>query len=300
LFSASLLDSPDPLLRRLHLLLYRGITSFMDYENGARGQLDAAIEAYLELDRIVKAEGQRVRDALGEGYHSALLGLATACCVRYDVSRELLHGDLRPEVEPETLADLDLAVAAAERAAAGSEPVTRASALGVIGMCYAYRYEDDPRYQGRKTIDKAVSQLRKAVKLAEEAVRQTRGAPSAVYNVHGIRDRLAGALSIRDTLPDLDEAIALYVRNRDEAASRGLVKTAGEAASLAMAYMRRWLITREPADLARAREAHAAAFAVGEATHLPLAFDVAAQWGTMAWKEGWWAEAGALTSGQLG
>jgi hypothetical protein len=47
-FSSSLLDAPDPLRRRLFLLQYRGVTNFIGYQSGAHGQIDAAIEAYLE------------------------------------------------------------------------------------------------------------------------------------------------------------------------------------------------------------------------------------------------------------
>ena len=57
-FSASRLDSPDPLRRRLFLLAYQGLANSMDYENGALGQLDTAIEAFIELDRTVRAAGR--------------------------------------------------------------------------------------------------------------------------------------------------------------------------------------------------------------------------------------------------
>jgi len=134
-----------------------------------------------------------------------------------------------------------------------------------------FRYEDDQRHSGPETIDTAVTFLREAVQLAETTVRETRGAPAAVYNLRGIRDRLAGALAVRNTVPDVDAAIALYIRNRDEAASLGPGMTAGESASLATAYIRRWLLTREAADRERARAAYAEAFATGEAAHLPAA-----------------------------
>ena len=293
-FSSSLLDTPDPLRRRLFLLLYRGITNFMGYQGGAHGQLEAAIAAYLELDRIVQAGGSRAGAALGESYQSALVGLAGACYLRYSGRRELLQMGLRADMEREIRADLDRSIAASERAVRASDnPAARASALTALGSAYAFRYEDDKRYSGQATIDKAVSLLREAVQLAEATVSKTRGAPAAVYNLRGTRDRLAGALAVRNTPPDVDAAIALYLKNRDEAASYGLGKTAGEAMSLATAYMRRWMLTGEAVDRERAGEAYAEAYAIGAATHLPSAFDVAAQWGGLAWQEQRWAEVGA-------
>lgn len=293
-FSSALLDAPDPLRRRLFLLQYRGVTNFLEYQNGAHGQIDAAVEAYLELDRAVQAEGPRAAAVLEDSYQAALTGLALACYLRYDGRRELLQLDLRADMEREIRADLDRAIEASERAVGISRnPEGRATALASVGLGYRYRYEDDKRYSSRETIDTAVSRLGEAVRLAEATVRKTGGAPAAVYALHGIRDRLAGALAVRNTLTDVDAAIALYVKNRDAGASLGLGPTAGEANSLTTAYIRRWMLTRNTADLERAREAYAEAFAIGAAMHLPSAFDIAGQWGGLAWQEQWWAEAGA-------
>jgi CHAT domain-containing protein len=292
-FSSRLLDGPDPLRRRLFLLQYRGVTNFLGYQSGAHGQIDAAIEAYVELDRAVQAEGPRVAAVPGDSYQAALTGLAFACYLRYEGRRELLQGELRADVEREIRADLDRAIEASERAVRTSDTAeVRATALASVALGYSYRYEDDKRYDGQETIDTAVSLLREAVRLAEAAVRKSGGAPAAVYTLRGIRDRLAGALAVRNTVPDIDAAIALYLKNRDEAPSLGLGKTAGEANSLATAHIRRWMLTRDPADRERAHEAYAEAFAIGAAGHLPSAFDIAAQWGGLAWKERWWAEAG--------
>lgn len=293
-FSSSLFDAPDPLRRRLFLLQYRGVTNFLGYQNGAHGQIDAAVEAYLELDRAVQAEGPRIAAVLGDSYQAALTGLALACYLRYDGRRELLQMDLRANIEREIRADLDRAIEASERAVDISRnPEVRATALASAGLGYRYRYEDDKRYSSRETIDTAVSRLAEAVQLAEATVRKTGGAPAAVYTLHGIRDRLAGALAVRNTLTDLDAAIAMYLKNRGDGASLGLGSTAGEANSLATAYIRRWTLTRNTADLERARKACAEAFAIGAAVHLPSAFDIAGQWGGLAWQEQWWAEAGA-------
>jgi CHAT domain-containing protein len=293
-FSSPLLDAPEPFRRRLFLLQYRGVTNFLGYQNGAHGQIDAAIEAYLELDRAVRAEGPRATAVLGDSYQAALTGLALACYLRYENRRELLQLDPPADMEREIRADLDRAIEASERAVdiSGTAEV-RATALASVGLGYRYRYEDDKRYSNRETIDTAVSRLREAVRLAEAAVRRTIGAPAAVYTRHGIRDRLAGALAVRNTLTDVDAAVALYIENRDEGASLGLSPTAGEANSLATAYIRRWMLTRATADRKRAREAYAEAFALGTALHLPSAFDIAGQWGGLAWQERWWAEAGA-------
>lgn len=293
-FSSSLLDAPDPLRRRLFLLQYRAVTNFLGYQNGAHGQIDAAVEAYLELDRAVQAEGPRVATVLGDTYQAALTGLALACYLRYDGRRELLQMDLRVDMEREIRADLDRAIEASERAVDISRnPEVRATALASVGQGYCYRYEDDKRYGSRETIDTAVSCLGEAVRLAEATARKTGGARAAVYSLRGIRDRLAGALAVRNTLTDVDAAIALYIKNRDEGASIGLGSTAGEASSLATAYIRRWTLTRNTADRERAREACAEAFAIGAAVHLPSAFDIAGQWGGLAWQERWWADAGA-------
>jgi len=293
-FSSSLLDTTDPLRRRLFLLLYTGFANFMGYESGARGQVDAAVEAFRELDQVLQAEGAQAREALGGMYHAAVLGLAQSCYLRYEGRRELLQADLRADLEREIRADLDRAFEASERALRISgNPLDRAAALAALGMGYAYRYEDDKRHGGRETIDTAVSRLQEAVRLAEASVRETGGAPAAVYALRGIRDRLAGALTVRNTLPDIDAAIAIYFRNRDEIGPFAMGKTVGETGSLATAYTRRWLLTKEPADRERARQAYEEAFAAGEARNLPAAFDIAAQWGGLTWQEGWWAEAGA-------
>ena len=294
-FASSLLDSPDPLRRRLLLLLYHGVTNFLGYQGGAHGQLGAAIDAIRELDRLVQAEGPRAEAALDGSYHSALIVLAVACYIRYEGRRELLQMDLRADMEREIRADLDRSIAASERALRLSgNPTEQASALTTLGSGYACRYEDDKRYSRRETIDKAVSLLREAVQLAEATIGgETSGAFAAAYSLRGIRDRLAGALAVRDELSDVDAAIALYLCNQNEAVSRGPGITAGEAVSLATAYMRRWMHTRDEADRRRAYEAYSEAFALGEAEHLPAAFDIAAQWGGLTWKQGWWADAGA-------
>lgn len=292
-FSLPLLDTTDAFERRLFLLLYRGITNFLGYESGARGQLNAAVEAYMELDRIVQAEGARASAILKDTYHSALLGLATACYTRYSDRRELLQAAPATDVEREIRADLDRAVAASERAADGSSPTTRASALAVLGSCYACRFEDDVDFNSPETINTAVNFLREAVQLAEAVFRDSGGALESAYNLRGIRDRLAGALATRDTVPDVDEAIALYTRNREEMPSLARDITAGEAVSLAVAWIRRWLLTGETADRERAREAYTEAFASGEAEHLPAAFTISSQWGGLAWQERQWSEAGA-------
>lgn len=239
-FSSSLLDAADPLQRRLMLLQYQGVVNFLGYQNGAHGQIGAAIEAYRELDRTVRSAGPQAAAALGDRYQGGLIGLALSCYLRYDGRRELLQGDLRADLEREIRADLDWAVEASERAVDISRnPEAQATALASVGLGYQYRYEDDQRYAGRETIDTAVSCLRQALRLAEAAARQTGGAPSAVYTRHGIRDRLAGALAVRNTLADTDAAIALYAENRDESTSLGLGATAGEANSMATAHIRR-------------------------------------------------------------
>ena len=248
---------------------YRGITNFLGYESGAQGQLNAAVEAYMELDRIVQAEGARASAILKDTYHSALLGLATTCYTRYSDRRELLQAAPATEVEREIRADLDRAVAASERAADGSSPTTRASALAVLGSCYACRFEDDVDFNSPDTINTAVNFLREAAQLAEAVFRDSGGALESAYNLRGIRDRLAGALAVRNTVTDVDEAIALYTRNRAEMPSLARDITAGEAVSLAVAWIRRWLLTGETADRERAREAYTEAFASGEAEHLP-------------------------------
>jgi CHAT domain-containing protein len=292
-FSSRLLDGPDPFPRRLFLLQYRGVTNFLGYQSGAHGQIDAAVEALLELDRLVQAEGPRVAAVSIDVGQAAPTWLALACYLRYEARRELLQGELRADVEQEIRADLDRAIEASERAVGTSSGLeVRATALASVGLGHRYRYEDDKRYNNQETIDTAVSLLQEAVGLAETAVRKTGGAPAAVYSLRGVRDRLAGALAVRNTLADVDAAIALYLQNRDEAPSLGLGQTAGEANSLATAYIRRWMHTRDQADRNLAHQAYAEAFAIGAAEHLPSAFDIAAQWGGLAWTERWWAEAG--------
>src|SRR5690349_5767110 len=73
-FSSFMLDAADPLARRLSVLLYRGVTSFHGYSDGAGGQLDAAIEAFRELDRLVAAEGPRASSLLRGNYDAGLMG----------------------------------------------------------------------------------------------------------------------------------------------------------------------------------------------------------------------------------
>src|SRR6201996_6827605 len=293
-FAQSLLDAPDPLRRRLFLLFYRGVASFTGYQGGPQGELQVAIDAYPQLDRLVQAEGSRAADALGGIYGTALLGLAAACYIRYNSRRELLQMDLSPELEREIRADLDLSIEASERTLELSgNPATRASALSALGSAYAFLYEDDKRYNKRATIKKAISLLREAVQLAEAAVSEDRGAIAAIYNLRGVRDRLAAALAIRDRPQDVGEAISLLLKNQAEAAPHGLGQTAGEAASLATAYLRRYLHTGEDADRQRAYEAYSRAFVIAESEHLPEAFTVAAQWGGLAWKQSRWADAGA-------
>ena len=90
IFSAGWLDAPDPLERRLCVLLYLGLTSFIGFQTGALGQLDRAIQVLLELDREVRRIGIRAHAILGPRYDSALLALAAACVTRYDSRRELL------------------------------------------------------------------------------------------------------------------------------------------------------------------------------------------------------------------
>jgi CHAT domain-containing protein len=292
-FSAFMLDTPDPLARRLFALFYRGMTSFAEFGSGAHGQLDMAIEAFRDLDRVVVAEGPRAAARLGSNYDAALVGLAASCYVRYEGRRELLRLEPPPEMELEIRADLEGAIDASKRVVDKAGSPSRADALATLGSCYADRYEDDSRYGGRETVDNAVTLLREALTLAEAKVPHPGQASEGASRLYSIRDRLAGVLAIRDTRPDVDEAIALYLRNRDDAAAIGLAGLPGPALSLMTAYIRRWSHTREAADRARARSAYAEAFAAGSATHLPAAFDIATQWGGLAWKEHWWAEAGA-------
>jgi CHAT domain-containing protein len=292
-YRSQLLDSSDALERRLRLLAYRGVTSSLEYQGGGtRGQLDAAIEAFLELDRETQAEGPRAIALLGPTYDSSLIGLAIACSIRYSDRRELLQEDLPADREREIRADLERAIDVSGRVAVEAGSSARAEGLAVLGLCYVYRYEDDPRYSGQETIDAAVTMLQEAVGLAEATAGETGQAPAALYTLLGVRDRLAAAHTARGTLQDVDAAIALYTRNRDEAAAVGFDNLPGAALSLATAWTRRWQLTRESADRDRASKAYAEAFASADAEHLPAAFDTAAQWGGFAWQEHWWAEAG--------
>lgn len=166
-FSSRLLDVRDAFARRLFLWFYLGVTRFADYQSGARGQLDAAADAFLELDRMIRAQEPRAAALLGGNYDSVLLGFAAACYVRYGDRRELLQGDLPPGREREIRADLDHAIDASQRVAGNSGSPARAEGLAALGSCYACRYEDDARYRGRETIDEAIALLRDALRLAE-------------------------------------------------------------------------------------------------------------------------------------
>src|SRR5215472_8779634 len=140
-YSSFQLEAPDPFTRRLFLLLYRGMTNLTGFQSGAHGQLDVAIDAFLELDRVVTAEWPRASAVLGDSYHAALIGLAAACYVRYAGRQELLHGDLPADLEREIRADLDRSMAASERAVgASNNPGARASALAALATGYEFRY----------------------------------------------------------------------------------------------------------------------------------------------------------------
>ena len=127
IFSAGWLDAPDALERRLCVLLYLGLTSFLGFQTGALGQLDRAIQVLLELDREVRRIGTRAHAILGPRYDSALLALAAACVSRYDSRRELLLLDQTPDAERADIkADLDRAVDASRQVAQQQEPSSRA------------------------------------------------------------------------------------------------------------------------------------------------------------------------------
>jgi hypothetical protein len=116
IFSLGWLDASDAFERRMGVLEYQGLTSFMGYEAGAAGHLDRAISALLELDRAVQQGGDAARTRLGSRYDSALLNLAVASLTRYQNRQELLLLDQTPDPEREAIeADLDRAVDASER-----------------------------------------------------------------------------------------------------------------------------------------------------------------------------------------
>jgi hypothetical protein len=240
-FASRQLDVPDPLVRRLRVMLYRGMTSLAEYQSGAHGRLDAAIEALGDLDRAVTAAGPQADALLGSNVDVALIGLASSCYIRYQGRRELLQADLPADREREIRADLDRAIDAGKRIAAKPGAASQAEALTILGACYANRYEDDPRYSGRETIDDAVALLREALRLTEATARRSGQAIAAVYSLIGVRDRLAGALAVRDTLEDVDAAIALYRQNRDYAAAAGLGNLPGPVLSLVSATPRQAL-----------------------------------------------------------
>lgn len=291
LFSSFALDAQDAFTRRVCLLYYRGLTNLVEYQNAARGQLDVAIEAFLELERLVKVEGTRISALLGVNPDSLVILIAGACFYRYSERRKLLYGDPPADTQRKIRADLDRAIDASEPVAGHAGSSGQAEGLMILGSAYACRYDDDPRYGDSKTIDSAVALLREALRLAE--VTANGREPAAVASLIAYRDRLADALLARNTLQDVDAAIALYMRNRDEMATIRVVTTAGWAASVATAYARRWLLTRGAADQDRARQAHAEAFAALEERYPSMAFDQAELWGGLTWQEGWWAEAGA-------
>jgi hypothetical protein len=288
IFSLGWLDSPDSSERRLCVLEYQGLTSFMGFEAGAAGHLDRAIRVLLELDRAVQEGGEAARSVLGSRYDSALLNLAVASLVRYQNRQELLLLDRTPEPEREAIeADLDRAVDASERVLQFPGSASRPAAMATLGYCYALRYEIDERYRNGKTINSAIE-------LLQEAVRQagTGTSPAEVANRVGIMDRLAAALLKRNRRRDVDTAIELLTVIRSETAYVPGYNAAGGAATMATARLLRWTHTRSPADRQSARSAYIDGFAAALSAHLPTAVDIATQWGGWAWSEGWWAEAG--------
>lgn len=295
MFSAGWLDAPDALERRLCVLLYLGLTSFLGFQTGALGQLDRAIQVLLELDREVRRIGRRARAILGPRYDSALLALGAVCITRYDWRRELLLLDQTPDAERADIkADLDRALDASRQVAQQQEPSSRASAIGLLGFCYARQYEDDERYAQPRTIDSAIALLRDAAAMAGHV-----SGPGGAGLRIGISDRLAAALLVRNHPRDVEEAIEILTRVRAEAASEAVYTDAGGAASLATARLRRWMHTRSSRDEKKARSAYAGAFATAIIGHPLTAEQIASQWGGWAWSEGWWAEAGEAYSQAL-
>ena len=285
-FAAGWLDSPDPFQRRLSDLHYLGLSSYLGLQAGVPGLLDRAIGFLLELDRVVQESGTTARDLLGERYDTAMINLAAACYLRYDGRRELLVLQPPPEVEHEIRADLEQAVEVGERLLRDSSH--RAEVLGLLGSCYARRYEDDERYKNQRTIDLAIAWLQQAVDLAG-----TGSSPAEMANRIGLTDKVAGALLARDTLRDVDTAIELLTAIRAEAqAFFPLYNAAGGALTTATARLHRWMHTRSPEDRESARQAYLDGFSAAVDVHLPTAIDLATQWGGWARGEGWWAEAG--------
>ena len=292
IFSLGWLDSPDPFERRLCVLEYQGLISFMGFEGGAAGQLDRAISVLLELDRAVRDGGDAARTALGPRYDSALVNLAAASVVRYQNRRELLLLEQTPDREREAIeADLDRAVKASERVLQFPGSPSRPAAMATLGYCYSLRYEIDERYQNTKTITSAIDLLQEALRLAG-----TGTSPAEVANRVGIMDRLASALLKRNRKQDVDTAIELLTEVQAKAALLPLYNVAGGALTMASARMLRWTHTRSPADRESARAAYLDGFAAALGAHLPTAVDIATQWGGWAWNEGWWAEAGQAYS----
>lgn len=286
IFESGWLDSANALERRLCVLQYLGLTSYMGYQAGALGLLDRAIGFLLALDHAVQEGGTTARTLLGSRYDTSLVNLAAACYVRYDSRRELLVLKPPPDMERDIRADLEQAVEAAERVPRDSP--SRAEALGVLGACYARLYEDDKRYGERATIDSAIAMLREALDLVG-----TRSDPGAVATRLGLTDQLAGALLVRDTLPDVDTAIELLESVRSEMeAIFPLYSAAGGAATMAKARVLRWTHTRSENDRDKARQAYLDGFAVSVDAHLPTAVTLATQWGGWARSERWWDEAG--------
>ena len=115
----------------------------------------------------------------------------------------------------------------------------------------------------------------------------------------GISDRLAAALLIRNHPRDVNEAIEILTRVRAQAVSEPMYTDAGGAATLATAWLRRWMQTRSGRDENKARSAYAGAFATAIIGYPLTAEQIASQWGGWAWSEGWWAEAGEAYSRAL-
>jgi CHAT domain len=292
-FTAGWLDVADALERRLCVLFYLGLTSFLGFQTGALGQLDRSIQALSELDREVRRIGNRAREILGPRYGSALFSLATACVTRYESRRELLLLDQTTEAErADITADLDRAVDACRQVITQQqEPSSRPGAIGLLGFCYALRYEDDERYAHPRTIDSAIGLLRDAAAMAGNDP-----GPGGVMLRIGISDRLAGALLVRNRSQDVEEAIGILTQVRSEAASEPMYTDAGGAVTLATALLRRWTHTRSVQDEKNARSAYAGAFATAIVSHPLAAEQIASQRGGWAWREGWWSEAGEAYS----
>ena len=295
IFSAGWLDALDALERHLCVLLYLGLTSFLGFQTGALGQLDRAIQVLLELDREVSRIGTRARASLGPRYNSALLTLGAACVTRYESRRELLLLGQTPDAERADIkADLDRAVDVGRQIARQQDPSSRPAGIGLLGFCYALRYEDDERHGQQRTIDSAIALLREAAAMAGDD-----SGPGARGLQLGISDRLAAALLVRNQPRDIDEAIEILTRARAQAAFEPMYTDAGGAATLATARVRRWMHTRSGKDENKARSAYAGAFATAIVGYPLTAEQIASQWGGWAWGEGWWAEAGEAYSQAL-